>query len=70
MIAPHDKADQLFTAIFSVIGVSTGTIGLWLSQADLVMAVCLKFISIIATILVIAVNWKKGIKQIKDWFKK
>jgi hypothetical protein len=66
----HEKFDQLLTSILTVVGVSTGTAGLWLAQVDLIMAVCLKFISILATLLVIAVNWEKGSKQFKDWFKR
>ena len=64
------RLENIITAIFMSIGVTTGSAGLLLTEIDLILAIILKSISIFATILVICVNWNKAKAQIKEWFKK
>lgn len=61
--------ETYITVILSPIAAICGYIGLTLTNVDLILAIVLKVVSIISVLLIVAVNWKKGIRQIKDWFK-
>lgn len=65
-----EKVDLFITLSYSAIAIVTGSIGLLASEIDLLLAILLKIASLLATILVMAVNYEKGIKQIKKWFGK
>lgn len=66
----HEKADNIVTALLSMIGFATGTAGLYLADIDLLLAIFLKFISIIATLIVIFINWDKTKEIFNSKFKK
>lgn len=66
----HKETDALLTTICSVVALITGATGFVLSDIDLLLAVILKAISIFVSVLLIAVNWEKGTKQIKKWINK
>jgi hypothetical protein len=61
--------ENLVTVILSPFALITGYLGLNLVNIDLFFAICLKLVSIISVVLIIAVNWNKGIAQIKEWLK-
>lgn len=61
--------EQLTTLILSPIAMITGYFGLTLADADLIMAIGLKAVSIISVVLIIAVNYDKGTARIKKFFK-
>jgi Mg2+ and Co2+ transporter CorA len=61
--------ENVATIILSPFALITGYFGLNLANIDLCFAILLKLVSIISVVLIIAVNWRKGINQIKEWFK-
>lgn len=61
--------ENIVTVILSPFAFITGWLGLNLANIDLCFAIALKFVSIISVVLIIAVNWRKGIAQIKEWLK-
>ena len=63
------EAENYVTMILSPIAMITGYIGLTLTDFDLILAIIFKFVSIISVVLIVCVNWKKGIGQIKEWMK-
>ena len=63
------QAENYLTVILSPIAAITGYYGLTLTNIDLVLAIAFKLVSIVSVLLIIAVNWKKGIAQIKEWIK-
>lgn len=65
---PHKE--EFVTSLLTLLGVTTGTIGMWATNFDLTLAILLKLVSITATVLVIAINWEKGTTQIKKGFNK
>lgn len=66
----HRQTDELLTTIYGIVALITGATGIMLSDIDLILAVVLKCVSIIVSVLLVAVNWEKGVKQIKKWIKK
>lgn len=63
------QAENYLTIVLSPIAAFTGYMGLTLSNVDLVLAIAFKLVSIVSVLLIIAVNWKKGLEQIKEWIK-
>lgn len=63
------QAENYLTIILSPIAALTGYIGLNLTDIDLVLAIVFKLVSIASVLLIMAVNWKKGVEQIKEWMK-
>lgn len=63
------QEENFVTIILSPLAVITGWLGLNMANVDLFFAICLKIVSIISVLLIIAVNWNKGLAQIKEWIK-
>lgn len=63
------RTEQAITGISSFIAIMTGSASLALQNISLILSSILSLISIIAGILIICVNWKKGINQIKEWIR-
>lgn len=62
--------EQLLTIIMAPIAFVTGYLGLTLTEVDLMMAIGLKALSSVSMILIIAVNWDKGVARIKKALRK
>lgn len=63
------EQEQIATIVLSPIAFITGYFGLTLADVDLIMAIGLKAVSFISVVLIIAVNWDKGMARIKKIFK-
>lgn len=64
----NERIEHFTTVILSCFAGITGWIGLNLTNVDLIEAIILKFLSIIATVLVIIINWDGALTKIKKFF--
>lgn len=58
----------MLTKTFASIGVICGFTGLTIAGTQAILALVLTGLSIIATLLVIAVNWDKGFSKFRFWW--
>lgn len=63
------QEENYITLMLSPLAFITGYLGLNLVDVDLCFAILLKLVSIISVLLIILVNWKKGMNQLKEWLK-
>lgn len=64
-----DKLQHKVDLLLMTVGTFTGIAGT-MASVEQVFRIIFLFVSIVSCLLIIMVNWKKGIKQIKEFFKK
>lgn len=65
----QDQIHEVKNIFLTIVGSVTGAAGFTLAGADLAAGLFLKLVSIVSVSMLVVINRKKFVNEIKSWFK-